>query len=90
MNKELIEVLSSESNNDICKHPKRSYPGLLIQGDSLSILLQDIREANNELSKGNTQESSEILKHIIENLEDRLEHYKKVLKEHGYDLPFVE
>jgi hypothetical protein len=52
--------------------------------------LQNVMEAKKEIDGGDAQQASEILDGVIENLTYRLEHYKKVLKEHGRDLPFVE
>lgn len=90
MKKEEVEIYSDASNLAVMKHPGRAFPGSLIQGDSLHSLLQNIKEAQEELSNGNTAEASEILDDVIENLTYRLEHYKKVLQEHGHKLPFVE
>jgi hypothetical protein len=90
MNKEEVEIYSDTSNLAVMRHPEREFPGCLIQGDSLHSLLQDMREAKEELDSGNSEGASDIIDNLIENLSDRLEHYKKVLKEHGCELPFVE
>jgi len=90
MKKEQVEIYSDASNHAVMRHPGREFPGSLIQGDSLHCLLQDLKEAKDELANGDTEEAFEILGNIIENLTYRLDHYKKVLKEHGRELPFVE
>lgn len=90
MKKDLVEIYSDASNLAVMRHPGREFPGSLIQGDSLHSLLQNVKEAKEELDGGSSNEASEILADVIENLTDRLEHYKKVLKEHGHELPFVE
>ncbi|MCB1586654.1 MAG: hypothetical protein KDI59_10980 [Xanthomonadales bacterium] len=90
MKKEEVEIYSDASNIAVMRHPGREFPGSLIQGDSLYSLLQNIKEAKQEIDNGDSGEASEILNDVIENLTFRLEHYKKVLKEHGRDLPFVE
>jgi len=90
MKKEEVEIYSDASNVAVLRHPGREFPGSLIQGDSLYNLLQNIKEAKQEIDNGDSSEASEILNDVIENLTFRLEHYKEVLKEHGRDLPFVE
>jgi hypothetical protein len=90
MKKEEVEIFSDASNIAVMRHPGREFPGSLIQGDSLHSLLQNVMEAKKEIDGGDAQQASEILDGVIENLTYRLEHYKKVLKEHGRDLPFVE
>lgn len=90
MKKVSVEIYSDASNMTVLRHPDRDHPGSLIQGDSLNILIQDIKEARNEIDKGDTEEAKDILDAIIESLEDRLEHYKKALKDHDMEFPFVE
>lgn len=90
MKKEEVEIYSDASNFAVLRHPGRHFPGSLIQGDSLYILLQNVIEAKEELDNGDGNAASEILEDVIEILADRLEHYKKTLREHGCELPFVE
>ena len=90
MKKELVEIYSDASNLAVMKHPGREFPGSLIQGDSLHSLIQEIKEAKEEIENGSINDASEILSGVIDLLEERLEHYKKVLVEHGSELPFTE
>ncbi len=90
MKKEEVEIYSDTSNLAVMRHPDREFPGSLIQGDSLHILLQNVKEAKEELISGDSNEAKEILDDVIEDLTYRLSHYKKVLKEHSLDLPFFE
>lgn len=90
MKKEEVEIYSDASNLAVMRHPGREYPGSLMQGDSLHGLLQNVKEAKEEIDSGNAKDASEVLEDVIENLSCRLEHYKKVLREHGRELPFAE
>ena len=90
MKKELIEIYSDTSNFAVMRHPDREFPGSLIQGDSLYILILEIKEAKEELENGNFGDATDIITNVIESLECRLEHYKKTLLENGKELPFVE
>ena len=67
-----VEVFSKDINSPVIQFPGRRYPGVLIQGDSLSILFdlvvnirdsiaqQDLEEAN-----GSVRELQKILKELF-------------------------
>lgn len=86
---EKCEIYSDASNAAVIKHPSRTYPGTLMQGDSLHNLVQDLNDAKAEIDEGNLREGVEILDGVIDSLSDRLEHYTKVLEVHGIELSFV-
>lgn len=83
MKKEQVEIYADTSNYAVIRHPDRKYPGSLIQGDSLKILVSDIQEAKAELGSGNYEEAMDILNDIEERLKDRLDVYLKAIE--GYD-----
>jgi hypothetical protein len=89
MKKEEVEILSDASNMAVMRHPGRNYPGSLIQGDSLYSLLQTAKEVRKEIHNNNYSEANEELGELIQLLENRLNHYEAVLKEHGIELPYV-
>jgi hypothetical protein len=83
-----LEVFSDLSNYAIVRMPGRSYPGCVIQGDSLSILLSSVERSHSlALGTGNS-ELVDQLASLKESLEDRLMHYEQVIKGHGFDLPY--
>lgn len=90
MKKEAVEIYSDETNIAVLRHPDRNYPGSLMQGDTLNALISDISEAIAEIEAGNYQDASEALGFIVQELTERLDHYKRVLREHGIDLPFYD
>ena len=88
MERKELEVFSALSNYAIVRMPGRSYPGCVIQGDSLSILLSYIERAHSlALGTGNSELIDELAS-LKESLEDRLIHYEQVIKAHGFDLPY--
>jgi hypothetical protein len=89
MKKEEVEIYSDASNDAVMRHPGRIFPGSLIQGDSLFILRQYAKEAQDELARGNKENAEAALEELVEMLEGRLNHYEAVLKEHGIELPYV-
>jgi len=83
MKKEKVEIYSDTSNYAVMRHPNRRYPGSLIQGDSLKILIDEIQEAKEELESGNIEDTMGILGVLEERLQERMDVYKKATK--GYD-----
>lgn len=81
-------ILDSTSNQGVVKLPGRRFPGLVIQGDTLSILRGDIAEAADLLKAGNGASAASALGDVTERLDDLLAHYEKVLRAAGYELPY--
>ncbi len=84
-----FEVLSTASNAVVARHPNRNFPGLLIQGDTLRTLLDDIEELRDEAIAGNIEAVKEVADVLQKRFIELLTHYEKVLEEHGRELPYV-
>ena len=82
MREEKIEIYSDASNYAVMRHPGRNYPGILVQGDSLSILCKRADEVRQQFDLGDTKEALGVLDELREMLWDRLAHYKSVMAEH--------
>jgi hypothetical protein len=80
MKKATLEIYHEGSNFVVLKAPGRAYPGVLIQGDSLTGIVGDAREAI-ELFDSDREEALELLKGLYEQLNWRLEAYNQVCKE---------
>ena len=79
-----IEVLSEEDNCMVLRHLDRKYPGVLIQGDSLSVLLTDLREGRDLLkSPDSSEEVVEIIDDLIRQLSEICDYYFEVCKRHN-------
>ncbi len=86
MRKAELEILSDQTNAAIMRHPDRRFPGVLIQGDSLSSLCGDADELCDLLGRGSDYyEEANLLRN---KLQSYLTHYKAVLLEHDIPLPF--
>jgi hypothetical protein len=83
-----IEVFSEETNYAIVRMPGREFPGCVIQGDSLSILLSCAQRARKLFSDTDNPELIDEIDELKESLEDRIRHYERVLKAHGFRLPY--
>ena len=83
-----IELLSDATNEVVARYVERNYPGVLIQGDTLKILFDDLEELQEEIAGGDMESAKEISDVIQEKLLDLLTHYETVLSEHGIELPY--
>jgi hypothetical protein len=88
MERKELEVFSEQTNYAIVRMPGRNFPGCVIQGDSLSILLRDAERASVLASATGNSELIDEIESLRESLADRLQHYASVLTAHGMGLPF--
>ena len=88
---ESLEVYSRDSNYAVIKPPGRTYPGTVVQGDSLGNLCRNALRIVQYIESGDTK-SNELLgevEDLTNALVDRMLHYQNVLKLHGIDFPHV-
>jgi hypothetical protein len=88
MHIEPVEIYSDATNAAIMRHPERRFPGLLVQGDTLSGLCRRTSEVYERLAGTVDEESRWALFMLSDELRSFLAHYKNTLQEHGIDLPF--
>jgi hypothetical protein len=81
-----IEVFSEASNMAIVRMPGRRFPGMVIQGDSLSIFVSLAEQIRQKTPRGPAHEEADELSRL---LNERLAHYQRVLSENGIELPYV-
>ena len=87
---EQVEIYSDTTNRAVLRHPGRRLPGVLLQGDTLSVLC---RQADNACLHGRRQMDAESygeLNELRNALWGLLTHYKAVFGEHKIPLPFAE
>jgi len=77
-----VEMFGQESDSDVLRVPGRSYPGILIQGDSLMVLVGTAKDAI-ELFEKDKEEAMAALTHLYEELKWRFEYYQEVLDKNG-------
>jgi hypothetical protein len=90
MHVEQVEIYSDATNAAILRHPGRRFPGILVQGDTLSALCD---RADISCSSVRAQVDAETyfeLNELRNHLWSFLTHYKLVLGEHGMPLPFAD
>ena len=83
-----VEIYSDASNAAVMRHPGRRFPGVLVQGDTLSrlCLAADLicASGRQQLDSDTYEELNDLRNHLW----SLLLHYKIVLGEHDIPLPF--
>jgi hypothetical protein len=90
MRVEPVEIYSDATNAAIMRHPGRRFPGVLVQGDTLSVLCQSADEICRASKSQLDSDLYEDLNRLRNRLWSFLTHYKAVLGEHGIPLPFAD
>lgn len=88
MEKLEIEVFSQATNAGVIRMSGREIPGLVIQGDSLSILVSLAESISNQVKDMSNEELVGEVNELYELLKIYLQHYEKVLNEHNIKLPY--
>lgn len=88
MKREVVDIYSDAPNGAVLRHPGRKFPGLLIQGDTLSGLVKSLDRVQRSAHQLKP-EAQEELEDVHQQLREALAHYKSVLIAHGLPLPFV-
>lgn len=84
-----FEILSAESNCVIARYSGRHYPGVLIQGDTLRALLDDVEELIEEMDAQDLSSAKEVILNIQDRIADVLRYYEKTLDSEGCELPYA-
>lgn len=83
-----VEILSDQTNAAVMRHPGRKFPGILVQGDTMSNFCRLADDACRSLKEGETEGAFDELNELRNMLWGQLNHYKSVLGEHDIPLPF--
>jgi hypothetical protein len=83
-----FEIFSDVNNTVVARHTERSFPGILIQGDTLKTFLDDITELREGAAAGDMESVGEVSDILQGKFVELLAQYEKVLEEHGQELPY--
>ena len=81
----MVEILFEESNFAVVRLPKRKFPGIVIQGDTLAILYAQADELRASVE---SVETKELADELVELIKIRLLTYEEVLKQNGIPVPY--
>lgn len=82
------EILSHIPNSGIVQLPGRKFPGIVIQGDTLSSLLESTRYLLAQFRELRDEERYYEVLMIAESLHAQLLHYEETLAKRGSPLPY--
>lgn len=85
---EKVELLSSTINFAVVRLPDRTFPGVVIQGDTLHLLRKQAQRLQNLLNEGDFEELREELKDLHSLLFEAQRHFETVCAERGIGLPY--
>lgn len=88
MDRKEIDLLDSSPNAAVVQLAGRSFPGVVIQGDSLHNLFSLVRDAAAQLREGDADECGATLSEVQDTLEGYLTVYQSVLDSKGIATPY--
>jgi hypothetical protein len=81
-------VLDDTPNQAVVRLAERRFPGVVLQGDSLKALYDDVAEAAGALRAADPVRASEEIEGVLQRLADLLQHYESVLASAGIEVPY--
>ncbi|HET6470003.1 MAG TPA: hypothetical protein VFG43_16635 [Geminicoccaceae bacterium] len=85
-----VELLSIATNCAVVRVPGRSFPGAVVQGDTLRGLLDLASEILRRSAGGPDPELEEAARGLHEQLSDLIAEYEAALRRHRLPLPYQE
>ncbi|MFF5188188.1 DUF6959 family protein [Streptomyces sp. NPDC000345] len=82
------ELFTDGGNNAVVRLPPRRFPGVLIQGDSLSIIRSDVAEVVEACARGDLAEARETAGLLLADLDELLARYNAALDAHKVPRPY--
>lgn len=76
-----VDLLTDQGNNAVVRLPGRTYPGVVVQGDTLAILLENLQEVKALIGAKQNDDASDALDGVIEDLLDIKLRYDKACSE---------
>lgn len=88
MKKVELELYAHTSTIAVVHLPERRFPGIVLQGDTLSILHSLAMSIMKRTSNLDDTELQDEAQELLELLEIRLKFYEITLQQHGIELPY--
>jgi uncharacterized protein DUF6959 len=88
MRVEPVEIYSDKTNGAVMRHPGRTFPGILIQGDNLHDMCLRTDRLCADLRPQIDAAAYAELNRLRNTLWAYLSHYRDALVEHGIKLPY--
>lgn len=85
----VCDLYNHENNMAVLRLPPRRFPGILVQGDTLWIFCDQVREIRSALRVGGLAEAGDTAANLSADLESMLDQYVTALDRAGVPLPFA-
>ncbi|MGW4935474.1 DUF6959 family protein [Streptomyces sp. NPDC004166] len=82
------ELFTDGGNNAVVRLPLRRFPGVLIQGDSLSVIRSDVAEVLEACDQGDLAGARETAGLLLADLDEVLARYTAALDAHQVPRPY--
>ncbi|MET8784298.1 hypothetical protein [Streptomyces sp. NPDC004589] len=82
------ELFTDGGSNAVVRLPGRRFPGVLIQGDSLRILRNDLAEVVEACERSDLAEARDSGDLLLAALDALLTRYEDALRKHGIPRPY--
>ncbi len=83
-----VELFTDQGNDAVLKLPERKFPGVLIQGDTLSTLVETARDALQALGRGDAVDAESLVQALSVRLQEAQLRYEAALRTQGQPLPY--
>ena len=83
-----LEVYSQSINRGIVKMPSQSFPGLVLQGETLASLLKLAKTVHEKSQNTNDTELIDSSRELMESIQKLVSHYESTLNRHNIPLPY--
>ena len=84
-----LEVYSQSINLGIVRMPSQGFPGLVLQGETLSFLLRLAKSAHEKSQNTSDTELIDTTRELMENIQKLVAHYESTLNKHNIPLPYA-
>jgi len=83
-----LEVYSQSIDRGIVRMPSQSFPGLVLQGETMSSLLRHAKLAYEKSQNTADTELIDASRELLESIQKLVSHYESTLSKHNIPLPY--
>ncbi len=83
-----LEVYSQAIDRGIVRMPSQGFPGLVLQGETLAVLLKLAKSAHEKSQNTTDTELIDTTRELVDRLQKLVAHYESTLGKHNLPLPY--
>jgi hypothetical protein len=83
-----LEVYSQSIDRGVVRMPSQNFPGLVLQGETLSSLLKLAKSTYERSSNTTDTELVDTSRQLMESIQKLVSHYESTLNRHNIPLPY--